>query len=129
MKTWINYLDGDENEFLFPNAQRKSLTRHGVEYRLKLAKKLAEMQCPSLKKKHITPHSIRHTTAVHLLQSGIDINVIALWLGHENNSTTHMYLEADLAMKEKTLQKLKVPKTKSTRFQAKESLIQFLESL
>ena len=59
--------------------------------------------CPSLKNKVVSPHVLRHTTAMHLLQSGVDISVIALWLGHESITTTHLYMTADLAMKEKAL--------------------------
>jgi len=66
---------------------------------------------------------------MHLLQSGVDITVIALWLGHESPVTTHMYIEADLAMKEKALQKMQDPSLKSVRYQAKDSILAFLESL
>jgi integrase/recombinase XerD len=61
---------------------------------------------PALLKHPVSPHTIRHTTAMHLLQSGVDITVIALWLGHESPSTTHMYIEADLTMKERALSRL-----------------------
>lgn len=129
IKGWLNYLNGDPNSFLFPNAQGKPLTRHGVEYRLRLAKDTATIKCPSLRNKHISPHSIRHSTAMHLLQSGVDINVIALWLGHESPSTTHMYLEADLAMKERVLKKLASPAAKNIRFRPGDQLLNFLDNL
>ena len=130
IKNWLHYLaDTTSDSFLFPNAQGKSLTRFGVEYRLSIAKDKAVNKCPSLKTKRISPHVIRHTCAMHLLQSGVDINVIALWLGHESPSTTHLYLEADLAMKEKILQKLEPPLTKNTRFHPGDSLLNFLETL
>ena len=79
--------------------------------------------------KKISPHTLRHTTAMHLLQSGVDITVIALWLGHESPATTHLYVEADLTMKEKALQKLQDPSLKSVRYQASDSILSFLESL
>jgi site-specific recombinase XerD len=66
---------------------------------------------------------------MHLLQSGVDITVIALWLGHESPATTHMYVEADLAMKEKALQKLQDPSLKNVRYQASDSILSFLETL
>ncbi len=72
---------------------------------------------------------MRHTTAMHLLQSGVDITVIALWLGHESPVTTHMYVEADLAMKEKALKRIQDPSLQSVRYQAKDSVLAFLESL
>ncbi len=129
LKNWLKYLNGNANGFLFPNARGEALTRFGVQYRLRMAKDIAANKCPSLKDKHISPHHLRHSTAMHLLQSGVDINVIALWLGHESPSTTHIYLEADLAMKEQILQKLEPPSTKSIRFKAGDSLLNFLESL
>jgi len=89
----------------------------------------AERRCPSLKKKHVSPHSVRHTTATHLLQSGIDISVIALWLGHESPVTTHRYLQADLATKKHVLEKLKPPRTKHVLFKPGDDLLKFLESL
>lgn len=89
----------------------------------------ADERFPSLEKRQISPHIFRHTTAMHLLQSGVDITVIALWLGHESPATTDMYVEADLTMKEKALKKLQDPSLKSVRYQADESILSFLESL
>ncbi len=65
----------------------------------------------------------------NLLQSGVDITVIALWLGHESTTTTHMYLEADLSMKERALEKLQPPGTKAARYRPPDQLMQFLQSL
>ena len=129
LKNWLHFLNGNPNGLLFPNARGEALTRYGVKYRLRLAKDIAANKCPSLKDKQISPHILRHSTAMHLLQSGVDINVIALWLGHENPSTTHIYLEADLAMKERILKKLESPPTKNIRFKPGDSLLNFLESL
>ena len=66
---------------------------------------------------------------MHLLQSGVDISVIALWLGHESPKTTYMYIEADLAMKERALARLQEPSTQAPRYCAPDSLLQFLKSL
>ena len=77
----------------------------------------------------ISPHTIRHTTAMHLLQSGVDISVIALWLGHESPMTAHMYVEADLSMKTLALARLQEPEAKTDRYQAPDALIQFLKTL
>ena len=77
----------------------------------------------------ISPHSVRHSTAMHLLQSGVDISVIALWLGHESPTTTHQYIEADLAMKEKALARLQDPGVVARRFRADASLLDFLKTL
>lgn len=80
-------------------------------------------------KKRVSPHMLRHTTAMHLLQSGVPFNVIALWLGHESTTTTHRYVEADLAMKEKALARLDPPDTTLRRFRAPDSLMRFLQTL
>lgn len=84
---------------------------------------------PSLGDRRISPHTIRHTTAMHLLQSGEQIEGIALWLGHESTTTTHQYTQANLAMKERTLAKLKDPGTQGGRFRASDSLLDFLKKL
>ena len=82
-----------------------------------------------LVKLRITPHTIRHTTAMHLLQSGVGIDVIALWLGHENPATTHHYVEADLAMKDQALAHLQEPGATASRYHAPDSLMEFLKGL
>jgi len=66
---------------------------------------------------------------MHLLQAGVDITVIALWLGHESPSTTHLYVEADLAMKERALQKLQGPSLNTGRYRATDSVLAFLDTL
>ena len=85
--------------------------------------------CPSLKGKSITAHTFRHSTALHLLQSGVSISVIALWLGHESIETTHIYMEADLAAKEKALQKLSPAGADTPRFKPTDEVISFLGTL
>lgn len=105
------------------------LWRTTANLRLELAVLGAAERYPQLARRSISPHTIRHTTAMHLLQSGIDISVIALWLGHESPATTHMYLQADLAMKERTLNRL-LPMTASQgRYRPPDQLMQFLLSL
>jgi site-specific recombinase XerD len=129
LKKWLLRLASDSHEPLFPSRCRRPLSRSGVENRLRLAVKKAAERFPSLEKRQISPHTFRHTTAMHLLQSGVDITVIALWLGHESPATTHMYVEADLTMKENALKKLQDPSLKSVRYQADDSILSFLESL
>jgi integrase/recombinase XerD len=77
----------------------------------------------------LSPHTLRHSTAMHLLQSGVDITVIALWLGHESPTTTHQYVEADLAMKQKALSRLQDPNVAPRRFRAEDTLLNFLKTL
>ena len=129
LKRWLLELKSDSHEPLFPSRGGQPLSRSGVEYRLRLAIKKATERFPSLEKRKVSPHTFRHTTAMHLLQSGVDITVIALWLGHESPITTHLYVEADLTMKEKALRKLQDPSLKSLRYQASDSILSFLESL
>ena len=114
---------------LLPNRNGRTMTRANVALRLTLAAEKATRSCPSLTKRRVSPHVIRHSTAMHLLQAGVDISVIALWLGHESPVTTHHYVEADLNMKERALAKLHEPETKIQRYRAPDSLINFLKTL
>ncbi len=114
---------------LLPNREGQAMSRSNVVQRLELAVSRAANQAPSILKKRISPHTIRHTTAMHLLQSGVPFNVIALWLGHETTTTTHRYVEADLSMKEKALARLEAPDTTIRRFKAPDLLMRFLQTL
>ena len=129
IREWFLRLRPEGSGPVFPNRRGRPLTRSGVEYRLRLAVNSASEQFSTLRNRRISPHTMRHTTAMHLLQSGVDITVIALWLGHESPVTTHMYVEADLAMKEKALKRIQDPSLQSVRYQAKDSVLAFLESL
>jgi site-specific recombinase XerD len=114
---------------LLPNRSGDPMTRSNVTQRMALAVQTAMQTMPSLENRAISPHTIRHTTAMHLLQSGVEISVIALWLGHESPTTTHQYVEADLVMKEKALARLQDPDVPARRFKATESLLEFLKGL
>jgi len=91
--------------------------------------KAAAEFCPSLKGKRVTVHVLRHTMAMDLLQGGVDLSVIALWLGHESVETTQIYLEATLAMKEKALNKTKPLNGKFKRYRPGDQLLGFLNNL
>ena len=84
---------------------------------------------PELATMAVSPHTIRHTTAMHLLQSGVELSVIALWLGHASPTTTHGYVEADLAMKEQALARVQAPGTKAGRYRPPDTLAAFLRAL
>jgi site-specific recombinase XerD len=114
---------------LLPNRDGHAMTRCNAAQRLALAVEFATVKQPSLAGKRISPHTLRHSTAMHLLQSGVAFNIIALWLGHESVNTTHQYVEADLSMKEKALGNIGEPDTKLKRFRASDSLMRFLEAL
>ncbi|MCD2452898.1 site-specific integrase [Methylicorpusculum oleiharenae] len=120
----------DADAALLPNRDGQPMTRCNVTQRLNIAVELAAQTMSSLSKRKISPHTIRHTTAMHLLQSGVAFNVIALWLGHESTTTTHRYVEADLAMKNKALARLQSPGEPSYRYQPDDdALLQFLQAL
>ena len=129
LKGWFEELGEDTGPMAFPNARGKALSREGVDYLLQQAIQRAIPACPSLATKHITPHVVRHTTAMHLLQAGVDIATLALWLGHESIETTHVYLQADLARQEQALEKLGPIAGGWQRFQADDPLLTFLNAL
>jgi integrase/recombinase XerD len=90
---------------------------------------MAAESCPSLTAKKITPHTLRHTAAMNLLHAGVDITVIALWLGHESPSTTRVYLHADMVIKENAIARTAPPGTQASRYKAPDYLVSFLEQL
>ena len=128
---WLLNIESLPDSPLFPNRHGDPITRFGVTQRLNCAVKNAYDICPSLKGKKISPHTIRHTTAMDLLQSGVDLTVIALWLGHEKIETTHQYMEADLEMKRKASAMLKPidSQTQSSLNKPSEDILVFLENL
>jgi site-specific recombinase XerD len=104
---YLNLLNSDTSKsFIFTNRSGEKLSRYGIRYILTKYVHQAELIEPKLRDKNIGPHTIRHTTAMHLLQSGVDLNVIKSWLGHVDVSTTHGYVEIDLEMKRKALKKV-----------------------
>lgn len=130
VRAWLRFNHQFEaTSTLLPSHDGNTMTRSNVTKRLMLAVRTASEQHPRLVQQHVSPHTIRHTTAMHLLQSGVDISVIALWLGHESPATTHHYVEADLTMKERALSKLHEPDVKIQRYRAPDTLINFLKML
>jgi integrase/recombinase XerD len=129
LQAWFRELSDKPGTPVFPNARGSALTRDGVNYILQQAVGRAAEGCLSLKNKHVSPHLVRHTCALHLLQSGVDITVIALWLGHESIQTTHGYVEADMILKEQALQKVMPAGQAVSRFKADDAPLRFLASL
>jgi len=129
MNAWRKEQDGQPDEPVFPNARRQALSRDGVEYLLSEHTKTASMNCPSLKKKRVSPHVLRHSTAMNLLQHGVDCSVIALWLGHESMETTQVYLHANPALTEQALAKTEAFKGRTCRYRPPDQLKAFLEGL
>jgi len=129
LKLWLDALPALPDGPAFPSARGVPLSRDGVNYILQDAVRAAAKTCPTLAAKRVTPHLLRHTTAMHLLQSGVDITVIALWLGHESPETTHIYVEADLKTKEQALQKVTPAGKGFRRFHPSDALLAFLDTL
>lgn len=129
LKAWLREPPKHGTEMLFPNARGGRLSPDGVADLLAKHVALACQSCPSLGKKHVTPHVLRHSMAMGLLQAGVDRSVIALWLGHESVETTQIYLEANLAMKEEILAKTTPPGGKPGRYRPGDELLAFLKNL
>lgn len=129
LRLWFKETGIAPTDAAFPNARGGHLSRHGVAFIVRKAFESARAECPSLKHKRVHPHLIRHTTAMHLLQSGVDPAVIALWLGHESLETTHVYVEADLQMKREALDKLAPAGRPVRSFKPGDSLMTFLAGL
>ena len=129
LTAWVREPLRAEDQPLFPNARGGRLSAHGVHYLLDKHVAVAAGQCSSLKNKRVSPHVLRHTTAMDLLQAGVDCSVIALWLGHESIETTQIYLDADLALKEQVLDKTIPPNGKPGRYRPDDRLLAFLRDL
>jgi len=129
LRTWLAQTQQAPGSPVFPNRNGAAMTRSGVRDRLDRALAIAQRSCPTLRGQRVSPHTIRHSTAVHLLESGTDLAVIALWLGHSSPAVTHQYLEADLAAKEATLNRLNDLNPPPARFQPRDRLLAFLENL
>ena len=114
---------------VFPSARGSRLSADGVQYLLAKHVVTAAKTCPSLQQRRVTPHMLRHTTAMELLQAGVDRAVIALWLGHESVETTQIYLDANLAMKEQALARTTPPEGKPGRYLPDDRLLAFLKGL
>lgn len=130
LRQWLRYSGLKSEQPVVPNRHGHRMTRVNVAERIDLAVAAASERCPELKHHKVTPHVFRHTTAMHLLQAGVDITVIALWLGHESPTTTHGYVQADMTMKERALAAIAAPQTpKGNRYRPPDELLKFLESL
>ena len=129
LRLWRRENNGQASQPLFPNARGRRLSRDGVEYLLRKHVTSAARQCPSLKKKRISPHVLRHTAAMDLLQHGVDRSVIALWLGHETLATVDVYVHANLQMKEQALDKTTPLNVQPGRYIPDDELLAFLKSL
>jgi len=120
---------GQPQDPLFPTSRGRPLTRDAVAWLLTKHATTARTSCPSIGAKTITPHVLRHSTAMRLLHAGVDTLVIALWLGHEKTDTVQIYLHADLALKERALARTAPLQTTPGRYRPTDALLDFLEGL
>lgn len=129
LSQWLAEQPQDPAFPVFPTAKGNHMSSDALQKLVTRHIRTAAKTCPSLLKKRVTPHTLRHTTAMDLLQHGVDITVIALWLGHESIQTTQAYLHADMAMKEKALAHATKTKIIPKRYRPTDRLLAFLESL
>ncbi len=129
LKAWLREIPDRADAPVFPSARGTRLSADGVQYLLAKHVVTAAKTYPSLQQRRVTPHMLRHTTAMELLQAGMDRAVIALWLGHESVETTQIYLDANLAMKEQALLKTAPPEGKPGRYRPDDRLLVFLNGL
>ena len=126
---WLRERKGQPEDPVFPTMQGSSLSRDAVERLVAKHVAVARARCPSLKHKRVSPHVLRHTTAMELLHHGVDRSVIALWLGHESVETTQMYLHADMRLKEQALSRTAPFGVKPGRYRPDDRLLAFLDGL
>jgi integrase/recombinase XerD len=122
LTTWLHERGGEPDEPLFPARTGTRLSRDAVE-------RLVTKHATTAGLTAVTPHVLRHTTAMQLLHAGVDITVIALWLGHEQVETTQIYLHADMTIKQRALDRTTPPNTKPGRYQPNDSILAFLDAL
>lgn len=129
LKKWLQEASPGDHDIVFPSARGGRLSSDGVQYLLRKHMEIARKSCPSLANKKVSPHVLRHTAAMELLQAGVDRAVIALWLGHESVETTQIYLTANLEMKEAALAKVKPTTSRIGRYKPSDLLLAFLSGL
>ena len=129
LRVWLAERNGQPTDPLFPTATGHRLSRDAIEHRIAHYTNKAGRSCSSITAKHVTAHTLRHTAAMRLLHAGVDITVIALWLGHEQIATAQLYLHADMTLKEHALAKTAPPGTKPGRYKPPDPLLAFLDSL
>jgi site-specific recombinase XerD len=129
LRGWLRERQGQPSDPLFPTTHGRALGHDGLAYLLNKHLAVARRRCPSLRKKRVTFHALRHTLAMNLLHHGVDRSVIALWLGHEQVETTSMYLQADMQLKEQALAKTTVTGARVSRYRPTDRALAFLSGL
>jgi integrase/recombinase XerD len=129
LRAWLKRHDGGDGDPVFPSRRGAPLSRDAVERLVTKYTAKASPSCPTLRGKVVSPHVLRHTSAMQLLHGGVDRSTIALWLGHECVETTQMYLHADMSIKERALARTAPPRTGARRYRPPDALLAFLEAL
>ena len=129
LRVWLRELEAQPADPLFPSRDGGPLTRDAVERRLAKHTAAAQRNCPTLRAKRVSMHVLRHTAAMMLLTAGVDTTTIALWLGHEQERTTRVYLHADLGLKQRVLDQATPPNGRPGRYQARDTVLEFLDNL
>jgi integrase/recombinase XerD len=129
LKAWTKEQGRDESCFLFPSNNGGRLSADAVQHALAIHVTAAQHKCPSLTKKRVTPHVLRHTAAMELLQAGVDRALIAIWLGHESLDTTQIYLDADLQLKKTVLDKITPIQNRPGKYRPDDKLLSYLKGL
>lgn len=129
IEVWLKERQGAPEHPLFPSLRGEALSRDALEHLVRKHCSTAARSCPSLAGKRVSPHTLRHSTAMELLQHGVDQSVIALWLGHESVETTQIYLHADMRLKEQALSRVTAPAIPPGRYRPDDQLLAFLEGL
>jgi site-specific recombinase XerD len=129
LRGWMEEIPAESSRPLFPGPRGAPLTRDAISRVVSRHATAASATCPSLATKRVTPHVLRHSCAMQLLEAGVDVAVIALWLGHESIRTTDIYQHADLGLKERALAKAASPSTPWKRYRPTDTLLAFLEGL
>ncbi len=129
VRDWLREQRFGPTDFVFPSRRGGGLSRDAVESLVHKYTRLASTSCPSLRGKRVTPHVLRHTTAVELLRAGNDATVVALYLGHESFETTRIYVDADLTLKERAIARAAPPNIGRRRFQPGDALLAYLTRL
>ena len=129
LRSWLRERQGQPGEPVFPTTRGTALSHDALQYMLDKHLPAARRNCPSLTRKRVTPHVLRHTLAMDLLHHGADQTVIALWLGHESPETTSVYLHADMQLKERALANTTAKKVPIPRYRPSDSVMDFLKGL
>ena len=129
LRAWLAERAGTPDDPLFTTIRGGPMSRDALQQRLTLYATAARRTCPTLTSKNVTPHVLRHSAAMALLHAGTDITVIALWLGHESVTTTQIYLQADMALKQQALDRTTPPASIPGRYKPPDQLLAFLEAL